>query len=378
MPADTVPPPLPIVGAETMLQRFTQLNEPVIDELLRRGETLNLISHSKARKSWMVGDLAIAKATGRPWLGRFPLKPGRVLLIDNELHPATLSRRLATIAQARGVLASEFRDSLDVAPLRGQLVDIHGLRERLRATVPGRYDLLILDALYRFYPRDCDENSNSDVAGVFNVVDAIAAEMGAGVALVHHTTKGDQAAKRITDIGAGAGAQSRGVDTHFVVREHEQLDAVVAEAVVRSFPPLQPLVLRWQFPVWTFDAAADPGQLKRSGGRRERAARGPTKPTPPPVEPWTAERFVDAFVAASPTDRKHVLAQAVNGGKLAERRAKTLLDLAIARELAIEQPDPEDGRRSLVSLPPQALADRDGQTSAMAGDDAPSTPRGQR
>ena len=42
--------------------------EYIINGLLRRGETMNLIAPSKAGKSFLVGDLSIAVATGDVWL----------------------------------------------------------------------------------------------------------------------------------------------------------------------------------------------------------------------------------------------------------------------------------------------------------------------
>ena len=49
-----------------------------------------------------------------------------------------------------------------------------------------------------------------------------AARLGAAIVLVHHTTKGAQAGKSVTDIGAGGGAQSRAADTHLVARYDEK------------------------------------------------------------------------------------------------------------------------------------------------------------
>ena len=39
--------------------------------------------------------------------------------------------------------------------------------------------------------------------------------------------------------------------------------AVVLEAVVRSFAPPAPLVVRWEFPLWVPDDSLDPAALKR-------------------------------------------------------------------------------------------------------------------
>jgi hypothetical protein len=36
----------------------------------------------------------------------------------------------------------------------------------------------------------------------------------------------------------------------------------VLDAAVRSFPPVDPVALRWSFPLWLPDGAADPAKLK--------------------------------------------------------------------------------------------------------------------
>ena len=44
----------------------------------------------------------------------------------------------------------------------------------------------------------------------------LAIQTGAAFVLVHHSTKGSQAEKSVTDTGSGAGAMSRAVDSHIV------------------------------------------------------------------------------------------------------------------------------------------------------------------
>src|SRR5690606_38037062 len=125
----------------------------------------------------------------------------------------------------------------------------------------GEFGCIIFDAKYRF-GNGVSENDNAAESQFYNLVDQIAANTGAAVVLVHHTSKGSQSDKRTTDVGAGAGAQSRAADCHLVLREHEEEGVVVLDAVVRSFPPVEPLALRWQFPLWQPADDIDPGKLK--------------------------------------------------------------------------------------------------------------------
>ncbi|MEM1107281.1 MAG: AAA family ATPase [Planctomycetota bacterium] len=246
-----------------------QLKQPVVDGLLRRGETMNLIAASKMGKSWLVYDLATSIITGRPWLNRFTCHPGRVLLIDNELHPETLAQRIPKVADAR-LLEHETVDAgLDVLPLRGRNVtlDDSTLGPYLERIESGHYSAIVLDAWYRFIPGGLNENLNSDVMTLYNRLDRYAASTEAAWVVVHHASKGQQGEKSVTDVGAGAGAQSRAADTHLVLRPHEEEDHVVLEAAVRSFAPVEPLGLRWEFPLWQ-PAEVDTDALK---GRKSRS-----------------------------------------------------------------------------------------------------------
>ncbi len=200
--------------------------------------------------------------------------------------------------EARGIPLSEIADRLFVANVRGRLKDIFGLGTAFAEMQPGQYRLIILDAFYRFMPKDTDENDNGTMSQVYNHLDAYAAKLGCSFVLVHHSTKGNQSGKAITDVGAGAGSQSRATDTHLVLRPHEQQDVVVLDAAVRSWPPILPRCLRWTFPVWTLDDALDPADLRSEKPRRK------PKPAPEPVEPakpaWDADRFAKAFVTDEP------------------------------------------------------------------------------
>jgi RecA-family ATPase len=137
------------------------------------------------------------------------------------------------------------------------------------AIEPGRFGLVIADAFYRFLPAGTDENSNADLAGIYNCLDGYANRLGCSFVLIHHASKGSQTGKSVTDVGAGAGSQARATDTHLVLRQHEETDCAVLEAAVRSFPPIQPRVLRWTFPVWTPEDSLDPAALKPERPRRK-------------------------------------------------------------------------------------------------------------
>lgn len=318
----------PYLSVRGLLARHPELRPPVLHGLLREGETMNIIAPPKTGKSWLVLDLAVAVATGRSWLDRFDTERGDVLIIDNELHAETTANRVPKVARARRVDIDQIAESLFVANLRGGLQDLVSLGPYFDSLQPGRFRVIVLDAWYRFMPADTDENDNGAMASLYNRIDHHAARLGCSFVLIHHATKGSQAAKSITDVGAGAGAQSRATDTHLVLRQHEEDEVIVLDAAVRSWPPIEPVCLRRFFPVWDVDDTLDPTLLRRDHVRRRTRAEKPPKPKP---EPWTPHRFVEAFVTGTPQLRDEILLAAE--GDLSNAKAKQLLKVAESQGL---------------------------------------------
>lgn len=340
---DTEPPPPQFISVRQLMAACPALRPPVIDGLLREGETMNLIASPKTGKSWLVLDLAIAVATGRHWLGRFPTVAGDVLIIDNELHGETSANRIPKVAKARGLGTDEFADKVFIRNLRGGLQDIVSLGSFFRAIERGRFRLIVLDAFYRFLPAGMDENANADMASLYNHIDRYAADLGCAFVLIHHSSKGNQSGKSVTDVGAGAGSQSRATDAHLVLRQHEEPDVVVLDAAVRSWPPQESACLRWAFPVWDVADDLDPKRLKVETPRRRQRA---DRPSPP--EDWTPERFVGAFMSGGPALRDEILMAATKD--LSHTKASSMLRLAEARGLVQRvQPGPSDRVRFVVA-----------------------------
>jgi hypothetical protein len=267
-------PPTAPQSVGQLLAEHPRLAEPVIEGLIRCGETANLIAPPKFGKSWLAYGLALSVATGANWLGRFRCRRGRVLLLDNELHPGTLAGRIPAVADALGIRLAEYEGWLDVLSLRGRLLDLHGIARLAEGFDQDQYQVVICDAWYRVLPSDVSENDNAQIMWLYNALDALAAKLRTAWINIHHASKGQQAEKGVTDVGAGAGSQSRAADSHLVLRAHEQPGCAVLEAAVRSFPPLEPLPLRWSFPVWLPDETLNPQALEGLRTRQERRQHG--------------------------------------------------------------------------------------------------------
>lgn len=246
----------------------------VIDGLVRRGEVVNIVASTKIGKSWLALLLAFCVALGRAWLGRKTTQ-GRVLLIDNELYDDTIENRCSAIARQGG-----FEDTgvpFEYLDLRGRAAGIYEVRDYLLSEFsPGDLTMIVLDAKYRFFSGKMQENSNDDQTTFHNIVDNLARSLDCVIVLVHHSTKGDQSQKDVTDIGAGGGSQSRTVDTHLALIPHNDSkngDLFVLDGKVRTFAPGSlPMTLRWEWPLWTAEHSVEPVRKEaQSGGERRQA-----------------------------------------------------------------------------------------------------------
>jgi hypothetical protein len=192
---------------------------------------------------------------------------------------------------------------------------------KLDSIAPGTYRLIILDAWYRFLPKGVSENDNSAMTEMYNVLDSLADRLQCGFVLIHHASKGSQTNKAVTDVGAGAGAQARAADSHLILRAHEEDGCFVLDAGARSFPQIEPVGVRFTFPVWRIDESLDPALLKPDKPRKRK-----TEPAEPAV-PWTAERFAAQFVSTVPKSKAAIISTAAQSVGSA-RQAETWLAVA--------------------------------------------------
>lgn len=325
-----------IVDAIDLQRSYPTLREEVIGDLCRTGEILTIIAMSKSAKTYLLIALALCKATGRMFLGRFQTMPSsKVLLIDCELHPQTLARRIHAVAKAMGIQEGEYRGRLKIISLRGKVKDLHQLDPIFRAIPFGEYGLIIIDPLFRIYPPGTNENDNAHMAAIFNLLDRYSEMTGASFAISHHSSKGSQSAKNALDVGAGAGAWTRSVDTLIVLRPHEEDDVAGVEVIARSFPPLPSFAMRWRYPLWEIDNDLDPTQLRQAGERGKSSS-----------AKWTPERFVSELMNGQALRKNVILAKADSKG-LSDRKAVKLLLQAEAAGLIDCRNDSKDSRSVL-------------------------------
>ncbi len=144
-----------------------------------------LFGPSGGGKTFVALDLALAVATGQPWLGS-PVEPGYVVYATSE-GLAGLARRIQAWRDAHGYPSLARFRVLPVAVQFMQPNDLDQLRADLR-TLPEASKLIVVDTLARSMI-GAEENSAKDMGLFLDGVERISKESGAHVILLHHTGK---------------------------------------------------------------------------------------------------------------------------------------------------------------------------------------------
>ncbi len=248
------PPTLQPIDIVDLFTKFPTRSPYLIDGLVRRGEIVNTIAGSKDGKTWFTYGMLLSLATGSSWLD-FPTTKSRCLLIDNELKQSEISHRLHQVAIAANASNANLKGCITVWPARGFDYTVDRIESDLSLLPVGTFDLIAIDAFYRIFPPGISENDNAAVTQIYNRLNAIASKHDTTIVIVHHSTKGQQGGKSVTDVGSGAGAISRAADTHLVIRPHTQDGLAVLDAVTRSSPKPASRSIRFNFPLWELDAS---------------------------------------------------------------------------------------------------------------------------
>jgi hypothetical protein len=188
-----------------------------------RGVAL-LVAAGGAGKSYASVALAVAVASGTPWLGAFaPCRPGRVLIVSAEEPADEVRRRVYYIAKSAGVTSPEALpiDVLDVHDLHVPLLDATGCPSNYASAIVeialerGSYALTIVDPLARVAGAPIDVD-NVAAGALVAALEAISSAAGGLVLGVHHT---DKAARRqgIVDATAVRGASGLGDSARMVM-----------------------------------------------------------------------------------------------------------------------------------------------------------------
>lgn len=202
------------------------LAPPLIDGVLRQGHKMLIAGPSKAGKSFLLIQLCISLAEGRPWLG-WPCAQGKVLYVNLELDRASCLHRFRDVYQALHWEPRALKN-LDIWNLRGKAVPMDKLAPKLirRASKRG-YMAIVIDPIYKVITGD--ENSADQMANFCNQFDLICSELGCAVIYCHHHSKGAQGGKRSMDRASGSGVFARDPDAMLDLIELEPTEGLIKQ-----------------------------------------------------------------------------------------------------------------------------------------------------
>ncbi len=198
----------------------------LIDGVLRKGHKMLIAGPSKAGKSFLQIELAIAIAEGQKWIG-WQCTQGKVMYVNLELDRASCLHRFKDVYEALGIKPENLKN-LDIWNLRGKAVPMDKLAPKLiRRAQKKNYEAIIIDPIYKVITGD--ENSADQMAKFCNQFDLVCTELGCAVIYCHHHSKGKQGAKNSMDRASGSGVFARDPDAMLDMIELDTTEALMKQ-----------------------------------------------------------------------------------------------------------------------------------------------------
>jgi len=136
-------------------------------------------------KTWMALEMLLSVSSGLPCLNKYPVKPGAVLLVEEESSPDNLARRIHCMAKGRGL---DDNDLVDFHHVTRQFLKIPKHEKELIAFIKHHsIKLVVFDSLRRFH--GVDENSSEKMQPILDSFGRINIESETSVVLIHHLSK---------------------------------------------------------------------------------------------------------------------------------------------------------------------------------------------
>jgi hypothetical protein len=298
-----------LVSFEAIMRDPLPSIEWLVEGLIADGDRVVLYGEFGSFKSWVLPSLALHVAAGRPWLGKFPVQQAkRVLYLDEEMHPRTLSRRVQRLARGANLEAEQLQlrflsragirlDAAGVSTLGGVLREHHFNPE-----------VVIVETLRRVLKGS--ENEASEVAEFWRSITPLCE--GRTVIITHHMRKQSvTASSSLRERASGSTDILAGADTALAIQRVGK-DALVIECVkLREAEEPEPFV------VSLFDESPEAVVLRYEGARTQYEADGDK------VE--QAVRVIGLFLSPGETTPREAILEHVIGMGHSERTGERAL-----------------------------------------------------
>ena len=261
----------------------------LIKGIVRVGHKMLISGSSKAGKSFLLMELAVALSEGTKWLG-FQCKKSKVLYINLEIDRPSFINRFIEIYKAMKLKPKHSHD-IAIWNLRGEAMPLDKLVPILVRRIKNQgFDAVIIDPIYKVITGD--ENNASQMGAFSNQFDKICKEAGVSAIYSHHHSKGAQGFKKAMDRASGSGVFARDPDAQLDMIQLETSDEFMAqnadvlsstawrlESSLREFPNFKPVNFWFEYPIHRIDdkgilakhyADGDPkANLEKSGKRTQ-------------------------------------------------------------------------------------------------------------
>jgi hypothetical protein len=152
----------------------------IVDGFLPVGSLGMLCALGSSHKSWLLADMALAVARGRPWLWEFPTgAPKRVLYMDYENNEDETARRIIGLEQ-------QPIEGLQLAVMPDLFLTNHKFLPEIE-NIARQFDFVAIDSLSGG-SEDMDENS-AKFAQCLKRMKRAGAKTGCGFVVLHHSRK---------------------------------------------------------------------------------------------------------------------------------------------------------------------------------------------
>ena len=261
----------------------------LIKGIVRVGHKMLISGSSKAGKSFLLMELAVALSEGIKWLG-FQCKKSKVLYINLEIDRPSFINRFVEIYKAMKLQPKHSHD-IAIWNLRGEAMPLDKLVPILVRRIKNQgFDAVIIDPIYKVITGD--ENNASQMGAFSNQFDKICKEAGVSAIYSHHHSKGAQGFKKAMDRASGSGVFARDPDAQLDMIQLETTDEFMAqyadvqtatawrlESSLREFSNFKPVNFWFEYPLHRVDdkgillkhyADGDPkANLEKSGKRTQ-------------------------------------------------------------------------------------------------------------
>ena len=160
--------------------------KPVVDGLLRPGETMNIIAPPGTGKSRLALALAVSVAAGIPWIGR-RCERGKVLVVSTDLSERMLTERMSRELER---LHPDVREAalanIDILGMNREGRLPASLERCLNLASSKDYSLIVVDSLNGLMDDDNRLERRGEALAVYDAIDEFAVEKNCAFVLVQH------------------------------------------------------------------------------------------------------------------------------------------------------------------------------------------------